>query len=199
MKFPILRLELAVTLLLLTTCRPVVQGTTEALFTPTERTQMSASNEITAIVNKDTTFDLNGQQAQEVASLVNLLQAYNEGEIDNVLVLLDEGVVWSDCDYQTGKAVEFTGKPNVAEWIQQRLSDQDQFEIGHIANDNPLNANVVGVSYIKRQSLTLANLGFAAGIQPQLATKVIFTSDHARILAFANGPIGGSPGACQLK
>jgi hypothetical protein len=199
MKFPILRLELAVTLLLLATCRPVVQGTTEALFTPTELTPMSASNEIAAIVNKDTTFDLNGQQARDVASLVNLLQAYNDGEIDKVLVLLDKGVVWSDCDYRTGKAVEFTGKPNVAKWIQQRLSDQDQFEISRIANENPSNTNVVGVSYIKRQSLTLSKLGFADGIQPQLATKVIFASDHARILAFANGPIGGSPEACQLK
>lgn len=65
---------------------------------------------------------------------------------------------------------------------------------------------VLGVSFARRTSDTLAAQGSPNGIEPQLAAKVVFdysdpasTSSRGLITGVANGPFGGSPEACQLS
>lgn len=143
-------------------------------------------------------------QAQNVTTLTELIRAYNAGHLDDVLALLDEKVVWSDCDYQNIKVVNLVGKGKVAEWLKERFVDHDFLEIGtiqtatmEIQDRDPVTKDAVGVDYQYRTSDTLKNLGFPKGIKPQLASKVIFTATHDHVLRFANGPYGGSVEACR--
>ena len=69
-----------------------------------------------------------------------------------------------------------------------------------VRNENPdpsTGAHVVAVAYARRTSDTLRALGFPNGINPQAATKVVFTATDDRIRAFANGPFGGPSELCR--
>lgn len=208
MQTPTLRtLLVALLISILTGCRssPPIQVAAQS---STQSTPVSTIPSISASpiailspsqAENDNTFRVNGQQAQQVAVLVNLIQAYNAGQMDNVMAFIADDAGWSDCDYQAGKAVEFRGKDKVAAWLQQRRDDHDQLEIGSIQNDNPSANQVVGLTFAHRGSDTLRQRGFTNGIEPQLSAKVIFTTTPIRIIQFANGPIGGSPDVCQPK
>ena len=70
--------------------------------------------------------------------------------------------------------------------------------LGRIYNENPdMPVGVVAIEFAQRTSLTLRRLGFASGIVPKVATKVLFTSGSIRIRAFSLGPVGGSPDVCR--
>lgn len=128
--------------------------------------------------------------------VATMLRAYNAGRLDDVLAQLDDDIGWSDCDYRVGEAVNFRGKPRVADWLRQRIADHDQLEVQLIeepAGDPPVGA----VTYRKRTSDTLRALGFPDGITPKTGTKVFLTAGGDRIQIFANGPAGGSPVACR--
>lgn len=156
--------------------------------------------EINATSQSNNTFDLTAEQAQEVAVFIEFIQAYNIGQLQAALTLLAENVGVSDCDYQNIKVVTFQGKSQVAGWLQQRIADRDQLEVSQIDNENPdpsSGRHVIGVTYSRRTSTTLAQLGFEEGITPTLASKVIFTSEPTLIQSFANGPYGGDPKLCR--
>lgn len=146
------------------------------------------------------TFDLTFEQAREVAVFIEFIQAYNTGQLQAALALLAENAGVSDCDYQNIKVVTFQGRSQAAEWLQQRISDHDRLEVSHIYDENPDSSSgrqVVGVTYARRTSMTLAKLGFGDGITPALASKVIFTPEPTLIQSFANGPYGGHPELCR--
>jgi len=146
------------------------------------------------------TFDLSAEQAQEVAVFIEFIRAYNTGQLQAALALLDKNVGISDCDYKNIKVVTFQGKSQAAEWLRQRISDHDQLEINHIYNENPdpsSGRHVMAVTYARRTNITLANLGYEDGITPSLASKVIFTPEPTRIQRFANGPYGADVTACR--
>jgi hypothetical protein len=147
----------------------------------------------------DPRFSVAARQAEEVAVIVAFVRAYNQGHLDEALALLDDTVQVSDCDYQALNAVLFTGKSQVATWLRQRIADHDQLHISRIVNENPDDELVAGIEYTRRTSTTLQRLGFANGILPKLATKVVFTRDPVRIAAFVNGSIGGDPHECQAE
>jgi hypothetical protein len=145
----------------------------------------------------DPRFSVAARQAEEVAIIVGFLRAYNRGHLDDALAFLDDAVQVSDCDYQAVRPVGFMGKLQATEWLRQRIADHDQLILKRILNENPDDELVAGVEYARRTSTTLQQLGFADGITPKSATKVVFTTDPMRIGAFANGPIGGDPSSCQ--
>jgi hypothetical protein len=72
-----------------------------------------------------------------VAVFIEFIRAYNAGQLQSELALLAEDMSVSDCDYENIKVITFQGKSQVAEWLQQRISDHDQLEISHIYNENP--------------------------------------------------------------
>jgi len=141
-------------------------------------------------------------QAQNVATVIELIRAYNAGDLEGVLALLDDKVGWSDCDYQTISVVSLVGKTKVGAWLQMRFADHDLLEVDTIEmasmeNQDPTSEDVVGVVFLYRTSDTLKSLGFPKGIKPQLTSKVVFTATHDHVQRFANGPYGGSPEFCR--
>ena len=64
------------------------------------------------------TIVLTGEQALEISVLVDFIQAYNSGLLEEALVMLSEDVVVSDCDYPEVQAVEFLGKVEAEEWLR---------------------------------------------------------------------------------
>ena len=132
--------------------------------------------------------------ATDAATVSAFLDAYNAGQRDRALGYLTDDADFSDCTYPTGNWVDNQGKEAVTAWVSARLADHDHLIVASIDDNNPMNAahHVVGVTYVKRTSDTLRALGFADGMTPPLATKVILTADGQQIQRFANGPVGAS-------
>jgi hypothetical protein len=132
-------------------------------------------------------------QTAEAGIALAFIRAYNTGDLTAAASLLDDRVVASDCDYQRVRPIAFTGKMAVMDWLRQRMADHDQLTISKI----DVGGGAVGIGYARRTSDTLRKLGFPEGIQPMIATKVLFTSDRKHIAALANGPVGGDPESCR--
>jgi hypothetical protein len=145
----------------------------------------------------DARFVLRPQQADDLRVLMEFLHAYNAGQLDAALALLDNTIVTSDCDYEQVGAVAASGKRDAARWLQERIADHDHLEVATILNGNPGEELVVGVAYANRSSDTLRRLRFGQGIVPKTATKVVFRANPTRIVAFANGPVGGDSDLCR--
>jgi hypothetical protein len=134
-------------------------------------------------------FTLSAYKARQIQTLANMIDAYNAGQLEQVAALLDENVMWSDCDYKKVRPLSFNGKPELLPYLQQRFADHDQLQIAEILDHNLQDHRGIGVRYLRRTSDTLRSLGFATGIKPALATKVIFGEAHNRISWFVNsGP-----------
>lgn len=145
------------------------------------------------------TFSLNSRQARQVQVVLQFIDAFNAQRLREALALFSSDPVVSDCDYRGVEAVEFTGRREIESWLRQRFADRDRLEVSLIADENPAQPiGVAAVEYARRTSDTLRALGFRTGIEPQLATKVVFTTrGPVLIRTFANGPVGGSPELCQ--
>jgi hypothetical protein len=140
-------------------------------------------------------FHLNAAQSQEVTVFMEFVRAFNAGQLDAALALMDEQVGGSDCDFANVKIVMFRGKTEVAEWLRERFADHDQLQVGEILNENPSEpVGVIGVEWARRTSNTLARFGFTQGIQPHLGAKVVFSTNPIRISAFANSPYPNNSG-----
>jgi len=123
------------------------------------------------------------------------VDAFNAGDLARAMAAFGPRPAVSDCDYRAVRAVEFTGRAEVARWLRDRFADHDHLTVSRIFNETKAR-RVVGVEWAGRASDTLASLGFPHGIQPALAAKVVFTS-YGRIFTFANGPVGGSSDFCR--
>lgn len=144
-----------------------------------------------------TVFSVDAQQAHAVATVMNMIQAYNAGRLAETLAFFDESIGYSDCDYRLVRTMSGRGKDEATQWLQRQFAVHDQLTVHRIENTNPTGGPVVAVTYARRTSDTLRALGFPDGIEPQLATKVVFTQTRDRIGAFANGPYGGSAELCR--
>ena len=146
------------------------------------------------------TFATTAQQARMVATVVALLDAFNSGRVDVALAFLTDDVAISDCDYRAVHVTLANGAEAARQWLRDRAADHDQLVLESVRNENPdpsTGAHVVAVAYARRTSDTLRALGFPNGINPQAATKVVFTATDDRIRAFANGPFGGPSELCR--
>jgi hypothetical protein len=146
------------------------------------------------------TFNLTARQAEEVRVVTEFVDAFNRRKLTTALALFTSSpdfvkfVSASDCDYRRVVAIGFFGRSGVRTWLRQRFADRDRLTLETVYDENPEQpVGVVLLTYSRRTSRTLAALGFARGIRPQLATKVVFTPrGPVRMTAFANGPLGGS-------
>ncbi|HZQ09280.1 MAG TPA: hypothetical protein VFD70_22070 [Anaerolineae bacterium] len=126
--------------------------------------------------------------------ILAFIEAYNAGQVEAALALMDDQAQASDCDYEAVRAIwTGYGKDRVAEWLRQRSADHDQLIVRRIEGSS----DVFAVEYSLRTNNTLRRLGFIHGIQPKIATKVILTSSPKRIASFANGPMGGDQSLCR--
>jgi ketosteroid isomerase-like protein len=148
------------------------------------------------------TFRTSAQQARTVATLVAFLDAYDAGDVSRAVALLSDDVSISDCDNRGPKVLAPNGRDAARQWLSERAADHDQLVLESIRNENPdptTGSHVVAVSYTRRTSDTLRALGFPNGIEPQTATKAVFTATDDRLRAFANGPFGGPIDLCRPR
>ena len=156
----------------------------------------------TAAASSALTFNVGAPQARMVATLIAFLDASNAGRVDAALALLTDDVGISDCGYRPIRLITATGTAAARQWLTERAADHDQLVLESIRNENPdptSGSHVVAASYSRRSSDTLRSLGFAGGIDPQTATKVVFTATDDRIRGFANGPFGGPLSLCEPR
>ena len=124
---------------------------------------------------------MTGAQARLVATTLGFIDAWNAGHVADALAVLTEDVVGSDCDAR-GSRVQLRGKEDFARWLAERAAEHDRLEVARILNENPdpsTGARVVGVVYASRTS-------DAGSLAPRGGTKVVFSEDGLRIIAFAN-------------
>jgi hypothetical protein len=150
---------------------------------------------------------LTARQARGVTVVVQFLDALNAGNFRRALgsftndprIVRDLGV--SDCDYRRRKSVLYRGRRQVAAWLRQRIADRDRLTMSSIrllTTDPPTTYDRgAAVEYSRRTSKTLQALGFPRGIQPKLASKIVFTrKGSVRMTVFANA---GNDAACRLS
>lgn len=156
----------------------------------------SEATNVASPLSGETTPRTTGRFPQGEATLSSLFRAYNAGRLDEVLALVDDEVVWGDCDYREVKAVGLTGKARLAEWLRRAFADHDHLEV-FLIEIAPGAPPVGAVTYSRRTSDTLRALGFPNGITPRFGTKVVLTPTADRVITFANGPTGGPHELCR--
>jgi hypothetical protein len=139
--------------------------------------------------------------------VVHFLDAFNAGSFRRALSsFTDEPrivgeISVSDCDYRRRKSVLYRGRLEVAAWLRHRIADRDRLTMSSIRllSTAPPTTYHRGaaVEYSRRTSNTLRALGYPHGIQPRLATKIVFTTKGpVRMVGFANA---GNDVGCRLS
>ena len=133
-----------------------------------------------------------------VSAAVRFVGAFNRRRLAEARALLSSDVAISDCNYERVRVEQFHGLAPATGWLRRRFAERDRLVLGRIYNENPDSpVGVVGIEFSQRTNMTLRRLGFASGIVPKEATKVLFTAGSIRIRAFSLGPVGGSPDLCR--
>jgi hypothetical protein len=138
-----------------------------------------------------------------MGTVAAMVEAYNVGDVDSVMRLLADQVVWSDCDYREQTVVGFhrlTPREEIASYLLGRFADRDHLEIATISYTTPDAPGSVGravsVVYGRRTSDTLRSLGFVNGIRGPSATKIAFGPD-GRIVSVSHASFPAVPGECR--
>jgi hypothetical protein len=142
----------------------------------------------------ETTFSVSRAQAEEVASVVGFLRAYNRRDLKAALSYFtttrqygQTRITATDCDYRRQKTQVYLLRAGLVRWLKQRFADHDQLTLARIYDENPDQlTGVVAVEYARRTSDTLRKLGFPNGIVPQAGQKlpIRFASGRARFPFF---------------
>jgi hypothetical protein len=146
------------------------------------------------------TYVLAPRAARGVSAVVRFLDAFNGGQLGPALAQFTRDPAFiryvgvSDCDFRREKDVKVFGRADVEQWLRARFADHDRVTPSTIF---PIGIRGAGVWYSRRTSDTLRALGFPAGIQAGLGSKVGFTTaGPVRLTTFANNsPIGCKPAA----
>jgi len=99
----------------------------------------------------------------------------------------------NDCDFSRGETVAFYLRTAVARWLRERAHDRDRLTVRSIRllGKQPAGA---AISYTRRSSDTLKQLGFPDGIEPTNETKLGFTTlGPVRFTFFTNATGNGRP------
>jgi hypothetical protein len=146
-----------------------------------------------------TTFSVTRLQAEEVASLVGFLRAYNRADMKAALSYFtpkpapQNRRTATDCDYRRQKTEVYFDRRGLVQWLRKRFADHDRLTLARAADENPAQPiGVLGVWYARRTSDTLRSLGRPRGIVPQVGQKLVFTFSNgtARFSAFGLASIG---------
>ncbi len=144
-------------------------------------------------------FSLTVTQAAQIRVAMTFIAAFNARDLTAAVAQLTPTAIVSDCNYRTGRVVQFKGRQAVTTWLRQRFATHDHLTVSRVYNQNAAEpVGTLGLEYALRTSRTLRALGFPNGIVPAGATKVIFSQNQAtRIAIFANGPVGGPADECR--
>lgn len=145
-------------------------------------------------------FQVAGAHTAEVAHLMNFVSAYNAGDVQGALSQFSRthDLGFSDCDYATQQLVDGHGHDQVVAWMRHNIAEHDRLVVGAIideAPDQPL--GVLGVTFSRRSSVSIAHSGKPNGITPILSAKIKFDAGGL-ITEFNNGPYGGSANSCRI-
>lgn len=129
------------------------------------------------------------------------LHAYNTGDLATLKKLVTSDLIFSDCNYRKGKAVELHGWAEVSDWLRHQFRNDDQLKLNQIngrtqESGDSRSKTVYGVSFSRRTSDALTAQGHPHGITPDIGAKVFFS--HGSIKRFVMGPGGGSGTLCQV-
>lgn len=138
-------------------------------------------------------------QTRGVMVVMAFLDAYNAGDLPRATDLLADDAQAGDCDYRKRGYTGARGKSQVSAWLGERMADHDNIlGLQNLSFGEP-NADgqfAVGVSYTRRTSDALRSIGFASGIEPRFAIKVVLTGTGEQVLAWVVGQCpDGLPGA----
>src|SRR5436309_1809221 len=64
--------------------------------------------------------------------IISFIRAYNGGDVNGALALVDERIGGNDCDYATGATISFGSKGSMGDWLRQRSADHDQLTLKRI-------------------------------------------------------------------
>jgi hypothetical protein len=134
----------------------------------------------TPVQAPETTFSVSRVQAEEVASVVGFVRAYNRRDLAAAIGYFtttrqqgQTSVTATDCNYRRQKTEIYLFRKGLIQWLKRRFADHDRLTIGRIYDENPAQlTGVVAVEYARRTSDTLRKLGFANGIVPQAGQKL---------------------------
>jgi hypothetical protein len=146
-------------------------------------------------------YSLAGRQAQEVAVTIRFINAFNAHSLQQALSTFAPNAGGSDCDYGHVQVITFNGRREIAAWLRKRFADDDHLGVARLWNGNAAQpVGVLGIEWAIRTSKTLRRLGFPHGIVPEGSAKAVFTRGFPpRIIAFADGPVGGDPSICRPR
>jgi len=84
-------------------------------------------------------------------------------------------------------------------WLRASFAHHDRLIVGEITGSNPAQPlGVLGISFDRRTSDSLADAGHPSGITPSTGTKVKF--DPAGLITeLNNGPYGGPPDSYHIS
>jgi hypothetical protein len=149
------------------------------------------------------TFNIDGDHAVVIARITALIEAYNRGDLETVLALVSDRIVWADCDYRAGTSVGViaqspSNKALLATYLRGRFAEHDQLRIARLYNNNPDDSTgrVGGIEYGIRTSDTLRSLGFPNGIRGPQNAKMVFDGD-GRIAGVSNASTPAQPQECR--
>jgi hypothetical protein len=141
-------------------------------------------------------FDIGWESARLVSVVIELVEAYNAGEIEQVLGLLTDDAGWADCDYEADEDVVLEDKDEIRAWLEERVANHDQLEVARMFNGNPSSDTVLGIEWGPRLSNELRALGFDTGIQPELSSVVSFSRENGQLLIRG---FSTTAGTCDLS
>jgi len=140
-------------------------------------------------------FSIAWEQTALVAVTRQFIEAYNTGDVEQVLDLLTNDVGWADCDYETGESVILDETEDIEAWLEERVSSNDQLEVARMWNENTNSNSVLAIDWTRRTSDDLRALGYDDGIEPDQATVVSFRREDGEVLIRGFGTVGAP---CEL-
>jgi hypothetical protein len=126
------------------------------------------------VVGQPKPFSLNNAQAQEIATVVGFVRAYNAGDLDAALSYVkhrrDIPYGASDCDYRRHTSRIYWFRKGLIQWLRARFADHDHLTISRVYASSQV--GFVVVEFTRRTSDSLRRLGYPNGIVPQIGVKM---------------------------
>ena len=142
---------------------------------------------------------IDAAHARLVSAVVALVSAYNAGDLDAVLSLVGERVVWADCDYRAQNVIGLhqpASHSELSAFLRDAFADHDRLEISSVSfatGEQPGSVGqAVSVAYGRRTSDTIRSLGFTNGILGPRATKIAFSAGRIVSVSNASFPVSGA-------
>jgi ketosteroid isomerase-like protein len=183
--------------LILLACTTLLVSGCTASSPPSAATRPTGVTAPQPVTETGATVTIDEARVRQIAAVVSLLDAYARGDAAGVLAHVTTDIVWSDCDYTAGRAVELHGIEQARRWLASRFAARDRLVLQAVSYPESGDARVVGVSFSHRSNSEIAAKGHPDGIRPRIAAKIIFAAEGSAIESFAAGPVGGDQALCR--